>query len=307
MTKPPEDTAETLLPPYLESEELDRIVARALEEDVGAGDVTSERTIPLAARAEGTFLAREAGIVAGIEVARRVFAAADHTITSDWNVADGGHVRADERLGTVSGGARGILAGERVALNFLQRMSGIASTTRRFVDAVEGFHVTILDTRKTAPGLRLLDKWAVLLGGGGNHRTGLFDMILIKENHIRVAGGVSAALASARTDDDFVEIEARTLEEVREILRIGTADRVLLDNMVHRSAAGAVDTSMLRRAVELVGGRLETEASGNVTLDTVREVAATGVNFISCGALTHSVKALDLSLLFGSGDQDEAY
>lgn len=279
---------------------IDDLIARALAEDVGPGDVTTLATVPVDQRAAATFLAKEDGVLAGLAVAERVFAALDERVTLTWSVADGDTVESGTRFGTVEGPARAILTGERLALNLMQRMSGIASATRRYVDAAAG--ATILDTRKTAPGLRAFDKWAVRLGGARNHRTGLYDMILVKDNHIAAAGGLRAAVEAAqayRAAHDAsleIEVEARTLEEVDELLAAGGVDRVLLDNMVRLHDDGFVDTSTLGEAVRRVGGRIETEASGNVTLATVPAIAATGVDFISSGALTHSVRALDLSL-----------
>lgn len=279
---------------------IDDLIARALAEDVGPGDVTTLATVPEDRQAEAVFLAKEDGVLAGLAVAERVFAALDDRVIISWGPADGDAVEAGVRFGTVEGPARAILTGERLALNLMQRMSGIASATRRYVDAAGD--ATILDTRKTAPGLRAFDKWAVRLGGGQNHRTGLYDMILVKDNHIAAAGGLGAAVEAAqayRAAHDAsleIEVEARTLEEVDELLAAGGVDRVLLDNMVRLHDDGFVDTSMLEEAVRRVGGRTETEASGNVTLATVPAIAATGVDFISSGALTHSVRALDLSL-----------
>jgi nicotinate-nucleotide pyrophosphorylase (carboxylating) len=291
------------LPPYLTDAALDDLIARALAEDVGPGDVTSLATIPPETTATAHFLAREDGVLAGLYVAARVFAAVDAAARVTWTARDGDAVRSGAVFGTVTGRARSLLTAERLALNLMQRMSGIATATRRMVEAVRPHPAKILDTRKTAPGLRLVDKWAVRLGGGVNHRIGLFDMILIKDNHIAAAGGVRAALDAARRyraeagrPDLRIEIEARTLDEVRAVLDAGGVDVILLDNMTRRTTGGALDVSMLREAVALVGGRFETEASGNVTLATAPAIAATGVDYISSGALTHSVTALDLSL-----------
>lgn len=209
----------------------------------------------------------------------------------------------------MSGSARSILVAERIALNFLQRMSGIATATHHMVDAASGFSAKILDTRKTVPGLRMLDKWAVLLGGGCNHRMGLFDAMMIKDNHIAAAGGISNAVKSAHQyilekgiGDIMIEVETRTMEELREVIQIVEkwgpgclVTRVMLDNMAKKTEDG-VDISMLKEAVGLVDGRIETEASGNVTLETVRDIASTGVSYISSGSLTHSVSALDISM-----------
>lgn len=290
------------LPPYLTSETLDLLLATALEEDLGAGDVTTEATIPPHTRATGRFLAKADGVVAGLAVAERVFAEVDPDVEVRFDVADGAEVENGQVFGSVTGRARSLLVAERLALNVMQRMSGIATATRRMVEATGPHPAQILDTRKTAPGLRGLDKWAVLLGGGTNHRVGLYDMILIKDNHIAAAGGVREAIEAARAycaEREAaleIEIEARTLSEIREVLATGGVDRILLDNFVRVNAGGVVDTSGLAEALALVGGRVPCEASGNVTLATVPAIAATGVAFISSGALTHSVTALDISL-----------
>jgi nicotinate-nucleotide pyrophosphorylase (carboxylating) len=291
-----------MLPPFLADHQLDEIIRRGLDEDVGDGDVTTMATVGETVTARGVFRAKESGVLAGIAVADRVFAAVDPELRTTWTATDGDHVEAGAVFGRIDGSVRGLLTGERLALNVLQRMSGIATATRRMVDAVAGLDVRILDTRKTAPGLRLLDKWAVGLGGGRNHRIGLFDMILIKDNHIAAAGGVTAAIKAAtafrpRTGRELlIEVEAATLEQVQEVLDAGGVDYILLDNMVGRYTDGSIDTSRLASAVRRVGGRIATEASGNVTLETVRAIAETGVDNISCGALTHSVQALDISL-----------
>ena len=290
------------LPDYISEKTLRRFVRDALAEDVGAGDVTTEAVVDGALQAEGRFLAKADGVLAGLTLAEYVFSEADDRIRCAWTREEGESVCAGVAFGTARGPARGLLAAERLALNLMQRMSGVATRTRRFAEAIEEFPAQILDTRKTAPGLRRLDKWAVRLGGGANHRLGLDDMFLIKENHIAAAGGVAEALRAAkryrraRALSIPIEIETRTLAEVREALREGGADRILLDNMTSLSADGEPDVSRLREAMALIGGRFPAEASGNVTLDTVRAIAETGVQFISCGALTHSVEALDISL-----------
>lgn len=292
-------------PSYLDAAALDALIARALAEDVGPGDVTTLATVPPGTPATARFLAKADGVLAGLDVATRVLSAADPALRVVWHRADGDRVVAGTVFGEVAGPARGLLAAERLALNLLQRMSGIATTTRHYVEAAAPYGARILDTRKTAPGLRALDKWAVRLGGGDNHRVGLFDLILIKDNHAAAAGGVAAALAAARRYRDAhapalaIEVEVRTLEEVDAVLATGGADLLLLDNMAR--PGGHLDVSLLRAAVERVGGRLPTEASGNVTLGTVAAIAATGVDRISCGALTHSVAALDLSLKIDVG------
>ncbi len=291
------------LPYYLSPGTLNDFLGSWLREDVGAGDVTTEWTIPAAQSAKGVFVAKQEGIVAGLAVVSTLFGSIDSELTVEWNVQDGDRVEPGNRFGTISGNARAILIGERLALNVLQRMSGIATETAAYVRETKDFRAAILDTRKTPPGLRLLDKWAVLLGGGENHRIGLYDMVLIKDNHIAAARGIRGVIESVNhrrskedNSDIQIEIEAATLDQVREIIACGGVNRILLDNMTFVADDGSIDTSMLREAVEMIDGRFETEASGNVTLETVSEIASTGVNYISCGALTHSVRALDLSL-----------
>ncbi|NNF58679.1 MAG: carboxylating nicotinate-nucleotide diphosphorylase [Rhodothermaceae bacterium] len=287
------------LPDSIPAADLDVLLARALTEDIGPGDVTTLATIPADCRATAHFLAKEDGVLAGLAVAERAFSAVDPSLAVTWAAADGDLVTHGTVFGAVEGAARSILMIERLALNLMQRMSGIATAAHRMAEAARP--ATILDTRKTVPGLRLLDKWAVRLGGAQNHRTGLYDMVLIKDNHIAAAGGIEAAIqathayldAQARTLP--IEIETRTLDEVEDVLRVGRVDRVLLDNMARPTDAG-LDTTMLAEAIRRIDGRFATEASGNVTLDTVTAIAATGVDFISSGALTHSVCALDLSL-----------
>jgi len=272
-----------------------RLIELALMEDIGMGDITSEATIAEEQLVRSTFLCKQDGVVAGLEVAALVFQYCDHGITFTPGIADGTAVPAGTSIGEVDGNTRGILRGERTALNFLQRMSGIATETRRYVEAVQGTRARITDTRKTVPGLRVLDKWAVRLGGGVNHRFGLDDMVLIKDNHVAAAGGVREALHRCRgylLKNEIalrIEVETKSLEEVREALDTGGVDRIMLDNF---------PPALMRQAVELIRGRVEVEASGGITLQNVRDVAATGVDLISVGALTHSVRALDISLEF---------
>jgi nicotinate-nucleotide pyrophosphorylase (carboxylating) len=270
-------------------EEIAGIIRRALAEDIGVGDVTTNATIPESALYQGDLVAKEDGVVAGLEVARRVFAEIDARV--QWiNLAhDGDRVHAGQTLAQVWGSGRALLSGERVALNLLQRMSGIATLTRRFVDAVQGTQAAILDTRKTAPGLRVLDKWAVRLGGGRNHRSGLYDMALIKDNHIAAVGSLREAVRRVRATSGahcLVEVEVTDLQQLREALD-QPVDRILLDNMT---------LDQMRKAVRIARGRVPLEASGRVSLQRAGAIAKTGVDFISCGALTHSVKALDISL-----------
>ena len=263
-------------------------IKRALEEDIGNGDATTDSIVPETATLKGQIIAKQNGVVAGLEVARAVFLELNKDVTFNQLATDGSDVENKTVLATVEGSARALLTAERTALNFLGRMSGIATLTREFVQAVSGTGAQILDTRKTAPGLRTLDKRAVLLGGGKNHRVGLFDMILIKDNHIDFAGSITTAVERARSSgtDLEIEVETRTLEDVREALNLGVK-RILLDNMT---------VEMLKRAVELVSGRAKLEASGNITLENVAKVARTGVEYISVGALTHSPKVFDVSL-----------
>ena len=266
------------------------IVRVALAEDVGSGDVTSVSILAPDRRVRGRVVAKAPGVVAGLTVAAEVFAQVDARITWTPKVGDGARVAPGDVVATLEGPAAGILAGERTALNFLQRMSGIATATRAFVDRVQGTGATILDTRKTAPGLRVLDKMAVRAGGGRNHRMGLFDMVLIKDNHIDACGSIPEAVARVRRHAGAtlpIEVECRTPADVDVCLPLAL-DRLLLDNM---------SVTDVRACVALAAGTVPLEASGNITLDNVREYAETGVGFISVGALTHSVRALDLSLL----------
>jgi len=269
------------------------LITAALEEDVGPGDWTTLWTVDPQAVASARIIAKEPGVIAGTALARAVFSRIDPDLVVDDRVMDGEVVQPLDVVLTLQGRAASILTGERVALNFLQRLSGTATATRRFVDAVRGTGARILDTRKTTPGMRMLEKAAVRAGGGKNHRIGLHDMVLIKENHISAAGGITAAVHAVRRANEFglkVEVEATDLPEVREALDAGV-DRILLDNM---------EPDLLRQAVDLVrssGRGTETEASGGVSLDSVASIAACGVDFISVGAVTHSAAALDLSLL----------
>lgn len=277
----------------LNDSRISRVVELALMEDIGVGDITGDAILEENDLAAAEFLCKEEGIVAGLEVAGIVFSYCDHSISLRRLVEDGSPVTPGLILARLDGNARGILRGERTALNFLQRMSGIATLTGRFVRAVAGTNARITDTRKTAPGLRALDKLAVKLGGGVNHRFGLDDMVLVKDNHIVAAGGIAAAVTRCRTYlaehriDARIEVETGTMADVDEALSCPGVGRIMLDNF---------DPGTMRKAVERIGRRVEVEASGGITLATVREYAETGVDFISVGALTHSVKALDISL-----------
>jgi nicotinate-nucleotide pyrophosphorylase (carboxylating) len=255
-----------------------------LAEDVGDGDLTSLSVVREDAQLQGRLLLEERGVVCGLEPAESVFRELDPSVLFEATTEDG--AVTDGEVARVGGNARALLSGERTALNLLGRLSGIATLTRAYVDAVAGTGVTILDTRKTTPGLRALEKLAVRAGGGTNHRFGLSDGILIKDNHLRLAGGVAEAVRRAQGQGVPVEVECETLDDVREALA-AQADVLLLDNMT---------VSELREAVEVVGGRAKTEASGGVTLETVRAIAETGVDFVSVGALTHSARSLGVSM-----------
>jgi nicotinate-nucleotide pyrophosphorylase (carboxylating) len=266
-------------------------IKRALEEDIGSGDATTNSIVPPEATMSGQIIAKQAGVVAGLDVAQAtcLLFAGRERMGFVTHVTEGARVENRQTLATVSGPARALLTAERTALNFLGRMSGIATLTRQFVDAVSGTRAIVLDTRKTAPGLRAVDKLAVRRGGGQNHRVGLYDMILIKDNHIDLAGSLAEAVHRARAANAGleIEVEARTLDDARAALDLG-AQRILLDNMT---------PDMMRQAVTLNAGRARLEASGNVTLDNVRQVADTGVDYISIGALTHSAPVFDVSFL----------
>lgn len=267
---------------------VERLVRLAIEEDLGRGDVTSQATVPAGVEAEGRIVAREPATVAGLPLVGRVLAAMGENASVASPVREGDAVQTGEIVAVLSGEARGILAAERTILNFLQRLSGIATVTRRFVEATTGTRAAIIDTRKTLPGWRLLDKHAVRAGGGGNHRFGLDDGILIKDNHVAVCGGITTAVERARRNAPHllrIQVECDSLAQVDEAVACG-ADAILLDNLSIRDLADAV-----RR----VGGRIPLEASGGMTLERIPEVAATGVDWISVGALTHSAPSIDLS------------
>lgn len=265
-------------------------IQAALHEDIGDGDITTLSIVPADSLGKGRLIAKAAGVVAGLSVARAAFQLVDAEVRFDAQVTEGAPVKAGDVLAWVSGPTRALLSGERTALNFLQRMSGIATLTRRFVDAVQGTGTIILDTRKTTPGLRAFDKWAVRLGGGQNHRFGLFDMALIKENHILAAGGIGPAVARVRALDArgrAIEVEVTNLDELREALALDV-DRIMLDNM---------GLDEMREAVRITQKATPLEASGGASLETVAAVAATGVDFISVGKPTHSFESLDISFL----------
>lgn len=273
---------------------IDRIIKNALEEDLGWGDVTTDSTIPEAAAIKGNFIAKSEGIVCGIDICRRVFETVDKDIEFQAFMKDGQRVAKGDIIASINGNARSILKGERTALNFFQRMSGIATMTSKFVSATMDSKVKIADTRKTVPGLRILDKYSVKVGGGFNHRFNLSDMVLIKDNHIKAAGGITPAVAAAKRNVSHavkIEVEVESIKELMEAIDAG-ADIVMLDNMT---------LDMMREAVSIAKGKVLLEASGNMAIEgerNVRAVAETGVDIISVGALTNSVESLDISLRF---------
>lgn len=267
----------------------EKLIRLALEEDLGHGDVTTEALVDSRVRATARIIAKETLVLAGLEAARRVFFVLDPGVDFRSDCKDGDSVEAGSTVATVSAGLGALLSGERTALNFLQHLSGIATLTRRFVEKVGGSPVRLTDTRKTTPGLRKLEKYAVRMGGGHNHRFGLYDGILIKDNHIRACGGIAAAVAGVRAKKGHllrIEVETKTLDEVREALE-NDVDVIMLDNM---------DPGAIRKAVKLIAGRALVEVSGGVSLDDVAQLAATGVDVISIGALTHSARAVDISM-----------
>jgi len=271
--------------------EIDTIIEAALKEDMPDGDVTSESLVPPESVSKAILLVKEDGILAGIDVAARVFWKIDPHVVFDKNVEDGSSIRAGDTLARIEGPSISLLKGERTALNFLQRMSGIATLTQKFVKSLERSQTQILDTRKTTPSLRSLEKYAVKMGGGTNHRLNLSDMVLIKDNHLKIVGNISEAVKRARDSvgpDLKIEIETTTLEEVKEAVRSG-ADMIMLDNM---------SPKRMREVVEWVDGKVPLEASGNVKLSTIKEIASSGVDFISVGGLTHSYQSLDISMEF---------
>lgn len=272
----------------LDLDELTGFIQLALREDIGTGDVTSLALIPPDLQADALLVPREDMVMCGGPVAERIFSLVDGRIVCDMLVPEGTLAQPMQPIMRVRGNARGVLTGERTVLNTLQRMAGVATLTRRYAEAIVGTGAVLLDTRKTMPGMRLLDKYATATGGARNHRMGLYDMVLIKDNHIALVGGVSEAVTRARTAYPAlkVEVECDTLEQVKEALA-ASPDVIMLDNM---------QPKQLREAVALVGGRIRLEASGGVRLETIRAIAETGVDFISCGRLTHSATAVDIGL-----------
>ena len=277
---------------YTVDELEDKLIDLSFAEDIGDGDHTTLCCIPEDAMGKSHLLIKEDGILAGVEVAKKVFARFDDTMKVEVLIQDGAHVKKGDIAMVVTGKVRSLLQTERLMLNIMQRMSGIATMTRKYVKALEGTKTRVLDTRKTTPGLRMLEKEAVRIGGGTNHRIGLFDMILLKDNHVDFAGGIEAAITRCheylkeKNKDLKIEIEVRNFDEIRQVLDIGGVDRIMLDNFTPENT---------KKAVEMIGGRYETESSGGITFDTLRQYAECGVDFISVGALTHSVKGLDMS------------
>lgn len=273
--------------------EIEIIIENALREDVGDGDHSSLACIPADVQGKAKLLVKDTGILAGVEFARRVFEKVDPELKIEVQMEDGGRIKPRDIVFYVEGASRSILKAERLVLNAMQRMSAIATKTRTFVDKLEGTNTRILDTRKTTPGIRALEKWAVKIGGGENHRFGLFDMIMLKDNHIDYAGGIETAITKTKTYlkennlDLKIIVEARNLNEIKQILKAGGVNRILLDNFNYEET---------REAVALINGRCEIESSGGITPETARKYAECGVDFISSGALTHSVYNLDLSL-----------
>lgn len=273
----------------LERFELDSMIAMALKEDIALGDITTDNLIDAEAVSEAVYIAKSEGVVAGLEVAKRVFTFLDENVQFIMNVKDGATVKNGDIIAKIIGNTRVLLKGERVALNFLQHLSGIATNTHRICEKVKELPVRIVDTRKTTPGLRILQKYAVRAGGGYNHRFCLSDGVLIKDNHIKAAGGIKQAIEKTRKGIPHtikIEIETETLEQVQEALE-SKADIIMLDNMT---------LEMMGQAVQMINGRAITEASGNVNINTVYDIAATGVDIISIGGLTHSVNAFDISM-----------
>ncbi len=274
----------------MKNEELiDRLIDLAIEEDISSGDISTDAIIPVNSMATAVMTAKADGVISGLSVIRKVYGRFEDDFGWKPYVKDGDSVRKGDRILEIRASYRTLLYGERLSLNILQRMSGIATATSRFVAEIEGTGTTILDTRKTAPGMRVLDKMAVKDGGGKNHRMGLYDMVMLKDNHIKIAGGIPAAVAAVKRDLPLsvrLEVETTNLEEVKQALECG-ADIIMFDNM---------DTATMAEAVKIVGGKAKTEASGNMSIPRLKEVAATGVDYISVGALTHSVTALDISM-----------
>lgn len=282
---------------FIEMMDVDKLISDLIElafaEDIGEGDHTTLCSIPAEATGQSRLIIKEEGILAGVEVAKTIFHKFDDTLEIEVILSDGTPVKPGDVAFVVSGKIQSLLQTERLVLNVMQRMSGIATITGKYVKLLEGTSARILDTRKTTPGMRMLEKQAVKIGGGENHRIGLFDMILLKDNHVDFAGGIENAIRGAqkylqeKSKSLKIEIEVRNLQELDEVLKIGGVDRIMLDNF---------SPELTRQAVQIVAGRVELESSGGITFDTIRTYAETGVDFISVGAITHSVKSLDMSL-----------
>ncbi len=276
----------------VKDELIDKLIDLAFAEDIGDGDHTTLSSIPADAVGKNMLLIKEPGVLAGVDMAKRIFARFDDTLQVDVLIEDGAEVKKGDVAMYVSGSVRSLLQTERLMLNVMQRMSGIATMTRRYVKELEGTGTNVLDTRKTTPGMRIMEKEAVRIGGGMNHRIGLFDMILLKDNHVDFAGGIKQAIVRAQEyckangKDLKIEIEVRNFDELQQAIEVGGIHRIMFDNFT---------PEMTKKAVEIVAGRYETESSGGITFDTLREYALCGVDFISVGALTHSVKGLDMS------------
>jgi nicotinate-nucleotide pyrophosphorylase (carboxylating) len=281
------------VPDYISESFLHSFIATALAEDVGDGDHSTLAAIPETATKRARLLVKDSGVLAGVQVAIRIFQHYDPNLNIETYLGDGAKVKKGDVAFSVSGSARSLLTTERLVLNCMQRMSGIATKTDHLVQLISGTKATLLDTRKTTPNFRLLEKWAVIIGGGGNHRLGLYDMIMLKDNHTDMAGGIAQAINRTkeylRAEKKMlrIEVETRNLDEVRQVLEAGGVDIIMLDNM---------SVGHMKEAIRLIDGKCKTEASGNITEETIRSVANCGVDYISVGALTHSVKSLDLSL-----------
>ena len=276
----------------VKEELIEKLIELSFAEDIGDGDHTTLSSIPEDAMGENILIIKEDGVLAGVEMAKRIFAHFDKELAVEVLIEDGAEVKKGDVAMRVAGKVRSLLQTERLMLNVMQRMSGIATMTRKYVKQLEGTNTRVLDTRKTTPGMRIMEKEAVKIGGGVNHRIGLFDMILLKDNHVDFAGGIKQAIERAKEycrekgKDLKIEIEVRNFDELQQVLDLGGVDRIMFDNF---------DTTATRKAVEMVAGRFETESSGGITFDTLRDYALCGVDFISVGALTHSVKGLDIS------------
>ena len=276
----------------VKEELIEKLIELSFAEDIGDGDHTTLSSIPEDAMGENILIIKEDGVLAGVEMAKRIFAHFDKELAVEVLINDGAEVKKGDVAMRVSGKVRSLLQTERLMLNVMQRMSGIATMTRKYVKQLEGTNTRVLDTRKTTPGMRIMEKEAVKIGGGVNHRIGLFDMILLKDNHVDFAGGIKQAIERAKEycrekgKELKIEIEVRNFDELQQVLDLGGVDRIMFDNF---------DTTATRKAVEMVAGRFETESSGGITFDTLRDYALCGVDFISVGALTHSVKGLDMS------------